>query len=224
MNVQTKPHPLATLLVGANNVMLSKDEGINALKRVATLDDKSQGNNLALETLALCKGQARPWSSIANRLFDLTIEGRAFYVKALSNDLKETGRTVVDAHDVSDKRAKKLTASAMVRVSQCKKIANAITAGMTRETVVRSWLAQKDHTDATYNGLVDQAVADFENTVGFDAVQEVAGQFVQSSGKGRPKLGFAAKLAKWLEQNAPEDESPELAVYAQVVDVVNKVL
>ena len=103
MQVQAKPHPMATLLVGANNVMSSKDEALHALKRIATLDDKSAGNTLALETLALAKGQARPWSALAARIFDLTVEGRAFYVKALANDVKAVKASVVKAEVVKAK-------------------------------------------------------------------------------------------------------------------------
>lgn len=222
MQVQAKAHPMATLLVGANNVMSSKDEALHALKRIATLDDKSAGNTLALETLALAKGQARPWSALAARIFDLTVEGRAFYVKALANDVKAVKAAVVADTECSTKAAGKLMRTAGVRISQCKRIAQAIDAGMTKETVVVAWLPKREHTETAYAAQVADTVQYFGDYIGFDLIADVANKFLPSSGKGRPKLAWIAKMAKWLEQNpAEEDDVVAGKQYDAIVKLVN---
>jgi len=203
---------------------ITRDDG--SAKRVATRDDRTVGVLLAQEVIALEMSQGNEWPRVANKLFDQTIEARDQFVKTLREWLADRRKQVIGVHDFDKKRAGKIVASSTVRVSQLAKIAEAITAGMDRETVVRSMMNRKNYvSDAEMEQDVEQTakVDHFPQAVGVAAMYNVAQQFVGSDARGRKPDTLLVKISKFIKANEPkEDTDPaDAATWKDLVEWYN---
>jgi hypothetical protein len=193
--------------------------------RVGSFDDKMAGVLLAQEVLALVKTQATQWPELAGKLFDMTIEGRKHFDDTLKASLTAMKDGIAERHDADRKSVvAPLVRSATVRVSQMRKIAEAITAGMDRETVARAWLSEKKSTSRdAYERDVKETVANFAKYIGMDAIYETAKKFVGSDARGRKADTLLVKISKFIKANEPKDDTApaDVATWRALVEWYN---
>jgi len=202
-------HALATLAVGASNVLNAKHENLTFGKRIATLDDKMLGSMLANEVMATVQTQGQVWRGFAMRIINTNHEARAAFVQAIDSTLKEMrGANTID-DTVAAKDAKKRVNTATVEVSKLRIVAKAWNSG------------------ATIPGLVEyvrlalkQPTAELEH-IGYTMLVEYARTFSQSKA-GRPAKAWAEKLGDWLDKNAPdEDDAKGNALREKFIAMLN---
>ena len=211
--MQIMQHPMATLAVGASNVMNSMHAALVHSKRIATLDDKMVGTTLASEIMAAAKMEANVWRGFAVRIMRATSEARVALLNAVKADKGALTKGQTE-FGIDDKLAKKRTNSATTRVSEMQAFANAWNSG------------------ATVNGLVvyvNESMpagkrANSEDEVlahcGYAVMLEYARTFSKSKA-GRPSKTWIQKMVKFLEDN-PVDEGPDAKLYATIVKLVNE--
>jgi hypothetical protein len=219
MNAAVKNHPLNQIAQAGATPMKA------APFRVGSFDDKMAGVLLAQEVLALVKTQATQWPELAGKLFDMTIEGRKHFDDTLKASLTAMKETVKVDHDADKHVAGAVVRSSTVRVSQMRKIAEACTAGMDRETVARAWLSEKKSTSRdAYERDVKETVAHFAKYIGMDAIYETAKKFVGSDARGRKADTLLVKISKFIKANEPKDDTTpaDAATWKDLVEWYNK--
>ena len=207
---------IATLQVGAADVLNSKHEALDRSKRIATLDDRMAGSMLANEVMAYAKGEQNKWRGFAVRIIGFNAEAREAFLNAMKADKTAMTKTQVE-FGIDGKTAKKTTSSFGVQVSKLSIIAKAFNKGATvtgwREyvnvTMAPGKKCDSDEEMMIYGG--------FEPLVAY--CRSIAG-----SKAGRAADTWTVKLNKWLESNPVGEDAPkaEQDAFNAIVAIYNK--
>ena len=206
-------HAMTRIAVGATTVVNGAAAGLDHLKRIATLDDKMVGSTLASEIMAAAKMEPNIWRAFAIRIMNVTSEARVAMLNAIKGDKGAITKAQIE-FGIDDKMAKKRTNSATTRVSEMQAFANAWNSGasITGLLAYANAPLPKDKHAASEDEILAHC--------GYTLMLEYARTFSKSKA-GRPSKTWTEKLVKFLEDNAAPEDKAELAVYNQVVALVN---
>lgn len=184
--------------------------------KLETRDDRMAGSILAAEVLAYAMGEQSKWNTFGWKVIDLTVEARAVFINQVKA-AKGAMTKVQNEFGIDEKAAKKRTASFAVQVSQLQQVANAWNSGATIEGFA-----------AYANGTISDKSKHVEPEhirahASWTLLVEYARTFSKSSA-GRKADTFAVKLAKFLKNNAPDDDAAQadITLYEQLVALSNE--
>ena len=199
--MQVKDHPLQNI-AQSGAMPMQKTEALRTGN-----PDKTSGMMWAQQAIALCIGQASPWTKLALELFGLNIEQRKAALDAWRKWKSEKTKAFKDGTEpaprLDEKTFKRIMATATVRLSHMSTIAKAIDAGMDVEAVEHHYKAKVE-------------------TLSIDTLYQLA-QTYSKAKAGRPVDTFLVKLGKFLEAAAKGGIADEdVDNYNKVVRLVNK--
>lgn len=185
--------------------------------RVESRDDRLAGTMLAAEVMAYAKGGRSKWREFAMRLIDMTVEARAVFLSTIKADKAAMTKAQKEA-GFEEKFTKVNTASLSVEVSKLQTIASAFNSGAT----VEGWMEYINHHQADRSKHA-RTPAEVREHAGYDTLVQYARTFSQSKA-GRKADTLAVKLAKFLKNNAPDQDADanEQALYEALVTISNK--
>ena len=200
---------------GATPAGSDKAQEQERAKRIATRDDKMAGNMLANEAIALAMQQANDWRNLFFRPFDLTLEGRTYFLDAVKNWRKEQAAANVTGTGADAKVIKRRMAAALTRISELTTVANAINAGASMAGYV-------DYIIRTHPECKGCTEEDARKLVGIAVLVEYARTFSEAKA-GRKADTWLVKMGKFLERNKPaEDDKVGNDQFAKFVALYNE--
>lgn len=170
-------------------------------------DDRFNGKMYAQEVLAKMVADTIGWKTLVHRLFHMTVESRKVAVDTIKKWKDMKAEELMDLHGWDKKKANKFLNSASTRASQINKIAAAINAGM------------------SYNTLKDAWKCSDPEELSIEALYKTAQEFMGAqSTRGRKPDALLIKLHKWMEQQKKNQEpnAEDRKVMEELVSLYNR--
>ena len=207
-----KPHALDTIHATGSKPMQKTP------LRIETRDDRMVGAMLAAEVMAEAKGGQSKWRGFALRLIDATVEARAVFMNQIKAEKGAMTKAQVD-HGIDDKYSKATTASLSVEVSKLQTIAKAFNGPAT----VEGWMAHVNSMQRDTTKHCD-TIEELRAHAGYETLVQYARTFSKSTA-GRKADNLAVKLAKFLKNNAPDQDADanDVSLFDALVVISNKV-
>ena len=197
----TKQHPL-------DNIAQS---GAQPMKKVEALRtgnmDAITGMAWAQQAIALCMGQASPWTKLALDLFTMNTEQREAALKAWrtwkADKTKAFNNGEEQTPKMDEKTFKRIMGTATTRLSHISTICKALDSGMDRTTLESHYKVKS----------VEE--------LSIDSIYQVAQTFSKAKA-GRTPDTFLVKMNKFLEAAGKTVAEGDVDTYNKVVKFVNE--